>query len=59
MLCFPVPAVKALEFGQGFRLSVLAGSAANDALQIKQGKVRALTPIITVACKVVSAMGCP
>lgn len=40
---FSVPAVKALEFGQGFRLSVLAGSAANDALQIKQGKVCALT----------------
>lgn len=33
-----IPAVKGVEIGQGFQLSALSGSAANDTLQNKQGR---------------------
>lgn len=38
-LVYAVPAVKGVEFGDGFDLSSMRGSTANDALFIKDGKV--------------------
>ena len=38
-LIYAVPAVKGVEFGDGFLLSEMRGSAANDALYIKDGQV--------------------
>lgn len=38
-LVYAVPAVKGVEFGDGFELSKMRGSAANDGLFIKDGKV--------------------
>lgn len=40
---FTVPAVKGVEFGAGFAVSELKGSEANDAFQIKNGKVVSVT----------------
>jgi len=40
---FSIPAVKAVEFGSGFKLSGMKGSEANDAFYIKGGKVAAVT----------------
>lgn len=36
---FSIPAVKGIEFGDGFLLSGMHGSEANDAMQYKEGKV--------------------
>jgi chorismate synthase len=36
---FSVPAVKGIEFGAGFELAEMKGSEANDAFQMKEGKV--------------------
>jgi len=36
---FTVPAVKGVEFGAGFALAEMQGSEANDAFQIREGKV--------------------
>lgn len=36
---FGVPAVKGIEFGDGFALSTMRGSSANDALEVRNGKV--------------------
>ncbi len=38
-MLFSVPAVKAVEFGAGFELAELKGSEANDAFQMRNGKV--------------------
>ncbi len=38
-LLFSIPAVKAVEFGEGFNLSSLSGSKANDAFAVKDGKI--------------------
>jgi chorismate synthase len=38
-LVFSVPAVKGIEFGDGFRLASMRGSEANDALFIENGKI--------------------
>ena len=38
-LIYAVPAVKGVEFGDGFDLSAMRGSAANDGLYIKDGKI--------------------
>ena len=40
---FSVPAVKGVEFGDGFGFAGLTGAEANDALHYVDGKVRALT----------------
>ena len=40
---FGVPAVKGIEFGEGFGFARLRGSEANDALRVENGKVRHLT----------------
>ncbi len=40
---FGVPAVKGVEFGRGFDLAKMQGSIANDALCIKDGKVKTVT----------------
>ncbi|MDR2770742.1 MAG: chorismate synthase, partial [Clostridiales Family XIII bacterium] len=42
-LLFSVPAVKGVEFGDGFRLADMRGSEANDALFVEQGAIRART----------------
>lgn len=39
-LVFAVPAVKGVEFGDGFDLAAMRGSLANDGLYIKDGKVK-------------------
>lgn len=36
---FAVPAVKGVEFGEGFRFAEMKGSQANDAFEVKDGKV--------------------
>lgn len=36
---FSVPAVKGVEFGEGFRFAEMKGSEANDAFEVKDGKV--------------------
>ena len=38
-LLFSIPAVKGIEFGGGFALAAMRGSAANDPLRIEEGKV--------------------
>ena len=38
-LAFSVPAVKAIEFGDGMAISTLRGSAANDPMRIQAGRV--------------------
>ena len=40
---FSVPAVKGVEFGDGFGLTAMTGAEANDQLHYENGKVRALT----------------
>lgn len=42
-LLFSVPAIKGLEFGDGFALSSLRGSQANDAYIARDGKIRTNT----------------
>jgi chorismate synthase len=42
-LLFSVPAVKGVEFGDGFRLAAMRGSSANDALRVDEGKITART----------------
>ena len=42
-ILFSVPAVKGVEFGDGFALADMQGSAANDALRYEDGKVVAKT----------------
>ena len=42
-LVFAVPAVKGIEFGDGFDLAEMRGSAANDALRIENGQVKIVT----------------
>ncbi|MDR1977287.1 MAG: chorismate synthase [Synergistaceae bacterium] len=42
-LLFAVPAVKGVEFGDGFRLASMRGSEANDALYVEDGKIKART----------------
>ena len=42
-LLFSVPAVKALEFGQGFALTNMRGSEANDSMYMEEDKVRSKT----------------
>lgn len=40
---FSIPAVKGVEFGDGFKLASLTGSTANDPLQMNQGKIELLS----------------
>jgi chorismate synthase len=42
-LLFSVPAVKGVEFGDGFRLAGMRGSQANDALYLRDGEIAART----------------
>ena len=42
-LLFSVPAVKAVEFGDGMALSAMRASASNDAMHYKDGRVACLT----------------
>ena len=42
-LVFAVPAVKGIEFGDGFDLATMRGSVANDALRMENGKVKIAT----------------
>ncbi|GHV07744.1 chorismate synthase [Clostridia bacterium] len=42
-LLFSIPAVKGVEFGDGFALSKMRGSEANDQLYLKNGKISALS----------------
>jgi chorismate synthase len=42
-LLFSVPAVKGVEFGDGFRLAGMRGSEANDALFVERGTIRSRT----------------
>ena len=42
-LFFSIPAVKAVEFGDGFSLSEMRGSAANDAIVVEKGVMTTLT----------------
>ena len=42
-LLFSIPAVKGVEFGDGFGFGQLTGSEANDALRMREGKVTSLT----------------
>jgi chorismate synthase len=42
-LMFSVPAVKGVEFGDGFRLASMRGGEANDALRAEDGTIRAVT----------------
>ncbi|MBP5465947.1 MAG: chorismate synthase, partial [Clostridia bacterium] len=38
-LAFAVPAVKGIQFGEGFSFSELSGSVANDPFRVKDGKI--------------------
>jgi chorismate synthase len=40
---FSIPAVKAIEFGSGFRLSGMRGSEANDEFYVKEGRILTTT----------------
>lgn len=42
-LVFAVPAIKGIEFGSGFKLAEMRGSAANDALYYRDGEVKTKT----------------
>lgn len=42
-LAFSVPAVKAVEFGDGYALSAMRGSQSNDAMHMEDGRVRCLS----------------
>lgn len=42
-LLFSIPAVKGVEFGAGFAISTMRGSAANDQFYLDKGKVRTFT----------------
>ncbi|GHU95009.1 chorismate synthase [Clostridia bacterium] len=42
-LLFSIPAVKGVEFGDGFRLSSMRGSEANDQLCLENGKISAFS----------------
>jgi len=42
-MLFSVPAIKGVEFGDGFRLAALNGSQANDGLVLEDGEIRPLT----------------
>jgi chorismate synthase len=42
-LLFSVPAVKGVEFGDGFRLATMRGSEANDALCVRDGHITAIS----------------
>ena len=42
-LFFSIPAIKGVEFGDGFALAALRGSAANDALLLENGAITAAT----------------
>ena len=42
-LLFSMPAVKGIEFGDGFGFAALRGSAANDAFVLEQNKIRTAT----------------
>jgi chorismate synthase len=42
-LLFSVPAVKGIEFGDGFRLASMRGSETNDALYAENGRILART----------------
>jgi chorismate synthase len=42
---FAIPAVKGVEFGGGFTVAQLSGSEANDAFQIREGKVLTKTNV--------------
>ncbi len=42
-MMFSIPSVKGIEFGQGFNISRMKGSEANDELYIEDGKVKTYT----------------
>ena len=42
-MIFSIPAVKGMEFGEGFRFADLRGSEANDELYVENGKIGAYT----------------
>jgi chorismate synthase len=42
-LLFAIPAVKGMQFGEGFALSSMKGSEANDAFILRDGKVKTAT----------------
>lgn len=42
-MIFSVPAVKGIEFGAGFGFANMKGSQANDAFEVKDGKIRTVT----------------
>ena len=42
-MLFSIPAVKGVEFGEGFNIATLRGSEANDSYYIKDGKIKTYT----------------
>ena len=42
-MMFSIPAVKGIEFGEGFKLSDMKGSIANDPMKVEDGKVVTVT----------------